>query len=90
VKRLREVCARAVDPGLASHPNYEHAKHLCAWHALGLMRELSDRKITGAKDSAFRVITSLLYEGVSGQPDADLKRACDSVLSNLNLRSGTD
>jgi hypothetical protein len=90
LKRLRKVCARAVDPGFASHPNYDHAKHLCAWHALGLMRELSDRKITGTKDSAFRVVTGLLYEAVSAQPDADLKRACDSVLQNVNLRSGTD
>ena len=84
LKRLREVCARAVDPGFASHPNYDHAKHLCAWLALGLMRELSDRKITGTKDSAFRVVTGLLYEAVSGQPDADLKRACDSVLQDVD------
>ena len=62
----------------------------CAWHALGLMGELSDRKIKGTKDSAFRVVTGLLYEAVSGQPDADLKRACDSVLQNVDLRSGTD
>ena len=68
LKRLREVSARAVDPGFATHPNYDHAKHLCAWHALGLMRELSDGKITGTKDSAFRVVTGLLYESVSGQP----------------------
>jgi hypothetical protein len=90
LKRLRKVCAHAVDPGFATHPNYEHAKHLCAWHALGLMRELSDRKITGTKDSAFRVVTGLLYEAVSGRPDADLKRACDSVLQDVNLPSGTD
>ena len=90
LKRLRKVCARAVDPGFGSHPNYDHAKHLCAWHALGLMRELSDRKITGTKDSAFRVVTGLLYEAVSGQPDADLKRACNSVLQDVDQRSGTD
>jgi hypothetical protein len=90
LKRLRKVCARAVDPGFGSHPNYDHAKHLCAWVSLGLMRELSDGKITGTKDSAFRVLTGLLYEAVSGQPDADLKRACDTVLSNLSLQSGTD
>ena len=90
LKRLREVCAHAVDPGFAAHPNYDHAKHLCAWHALGLMRELSDGKITGTKDSAFRAVTGLLYEAVSGQPDADLKRACDSVLQNVEIRSGTD
>jgi len=90
LKRLRNVCARAVDPGFATHPNYDHAKHLCAWQALGLMRELSDRKITGTKDSAFRVVTGLLYEAVSGQPDADLKRACDSVLQDVDQPSGTD
>ncbi len=90
LKRLRNVCARAVDPGFATYPNYDHAKHLCAWHALGLMRELSDRKITGTKDLAFRVVTGLLYEAVSGQPDADLKRACDSALQNVDIRSGTD
>jgi hypothetical protein len=54
------------------------------------MRELSDRKIKGTKDSAFRVVTGLLYEAVSGQPDADLKRACDSVLQNVIFPSGTD
>jgi hypothetical protein len=90
LKRLREVCAHAVDPGFATHPNYDHAKHLCAWNALGLMRELSDGKITGTKDSTFRVVTGLLYEAVSGRPDADLKRACDSVLQDVNLPSGTD
>jgi hypothetical protein len=90
LKRLREVCARAIDPGVGSHPNYEHTKHLCAWHALGLLRELSDGKITGTKDSAFRAVTGLLYEAVSGQPNVDLKRACDSVLQNMILGSGTD
>jgi hypothetical protein len=90
LKRLRKVCAHAVDPGFATHPNYDHAKHLCAFRALGLMRELSDGKITGTKDSAFRVVTGLLYEAVSGQQDADLKRACDSVLQNVDIRSGTD
>src|SRR5271169_642767 len=37
LKRLREVCANAVDPGFGYHPNYDHAKHLCARLALGLM-----------------------------------------------------
>jgi hypothetical protein len=54
------------------------------------MQDLTDGRITGTKDSAFRVVTGLLYEAVSGQPDADLKRACDSVLQNVDLRSGTD
>jgi hypothetical protein len=90
LKRLREVCASAVDPGFGSRPNYDHTKNLSAWFALGLMRELSEARITGTKDSAFRVIVGLLYEAVAGQPDADLKRACDSVLQIVNLQSGTD
>jgi hypothetical protein len=83
LKRLRKVCTRAIENGFGSHPNYDHAKHTCAWFAHGLMQGLSDRRITGTKDDAFRAITSLLYESVSGQWDADLKRACDTVLHNI-------
>lgn len=82
LRRLRQVCARAINPGFGLHPNVNHAKSLCPWFALGLMRELSNAKITGTKDAAFRVISGLLYEAVSGEPDADLKRACDEVLRN--------
>ena len=34
LKRLRNVCARAVDPGFATHPNYGHAKHLTGLQSL--------------------------------------------------------
>ena len=91
LKRLRKVCARAVDPGFGSHPNYDHAKHLCAWFAYGLMEGLSDRKITGTEDAAFQAIASLLYEAISGQRSASLKRACDSVLRDTrDPKLGTD
>jgi hypothetical protein len=90
LKRLRKVCARAVDPGFGFHPNYDHAKHLCAWLAYVLMRDLSDGKISGTKDAAFRVIASLLSEALTGKPDADLKRAVDYVLRNQNPLEGTD
>jgi hypothetical protein len=78
LKEMRRSCARAGDLGL--HPNYDNVKHMCAWGAHGLMVELSGAKIRGTTDSAFRAITSLLYKAISGQQDADLKRACDSVL----------
>lgn len=91
LKRLRKVCARAVAPGFGSHPNYDRAKRTCAWFARGLIRGLSDRKITGTKDGAFRTIAGLLYEAISGQHDADLKRACDSVLRDVRgPESGTE
>src|SRR5262249_18749759 len=73
LERLRKICARK--PG--TNQNYDHAKHLSARFAYALMEELSDGKITGTADQPLRNITSLLYEAVSGQQNADLKRACD-------------
>jgi len=91
LKRLRKVCADAINPGFGFHPNYDHVKYHCAWIAQVLIRELSGGKISGTKDGAFWTITSLLYEAVSGQKDAALKRACDSVLRNIRGRElGTD
>jgi hypothetical protein len=74
--RLRKICARK--PG--THQNYDHAKHLCARFAYGLMQGQSDREITGTADQSFRNIASLMYEAVSGRQNADLKRACDELL----------
>jgi hypothetical protein len=85
LKRLREVCARGVGSGFGYHPNYDPTKHFCAFWAYGLVKGYSDRAITGTEDDAFRFITSLLYEAVSGEAGADLKRACDSCLA----RSGS-
>jgi hypothetical protein len=76
LKRLRELCARYI--GL--HPNYDLAKHLSAEFAYGLMQQISEGEISGTEDKAFRTITTLLYEAVSGEQDADLKRACDVVI----------
>jgi hypothetical protein len=86
LKRKREVCSRAINNGLGYHPNYDPTKRLCAQFARSLMENLSRRAITGTKDSAFRAITSLLYEAISGKRDADLKRACDAELRET--RSG--
>jgi hypothetical protein len=80
LKRMREVCSRAINNGLGYHPNYDPTKRFCAQFARGLMENLSRRTITGTKDSAFRAIASLLYEAVTGKRDADLKRACDAWL----------
>ena len=78
LKRLRDVCAR--DYG--DHPNYDRAKRETASWSYDLMQGHSDRKITGTENQAFRTITGLLYEILSGQQDADLKRACDTELRN--------
>ena len=39
------------------------------------MQGLSEKKITGTEGGRFRTIANLLYEAISGLPDADLKRA---------------
>jgi hypothetical protein len=33
LKRIRQECARAGDTGFDRHPNYDNAKHMCAWGA---------------------------------------------------------
>lgn len=83
LNRLRKICARAIDPGFWPHPNFDHAKHLCACFAHGLMQGLSKRELTGTEHDAFQTIASLLYESISGQLNASLKRACDSVLRGI-------
>lgn len=80
LRRRRRICAHFIDPKSGHHPNYDVVKHMCAGRAFGLMEMLSDKKITSAKDSAFRAIASLLYEAVSGKRGVDLKRACDDEL----------
>ena len=86
LKRLRKVCALAVHPQFGSPANYDHAKHLSARSAHSLMQKLSKTKPSGTKDKAFRAIASLLYEGVSGIRNADLKRACASALHDNRSR----
>jgi hypothetical protein len=84
--RLRKVCADAIDPGFGFHPNYDIIKYHCARSAHYLMRDLSDKKISGTNDGAFWNIASLLYEAVSGQKNVTLKRACDSALRDIRSR----
>jgi hypothetical protein len=56
------------------------------------MKNHSAAKITGTQHGPFRTVTSLLYEAVSGRPNADLKRACDDVIRAYkgNQSTGTD
>jgi hypothetical protein len=83
LKRLREVCARAVKVGYGYDSNYDRVKHFCAGFAQALVRGLSAKPVTGTMDGPFRAIASLLYEAVSGRRHVDLKRACDSQLREI-------
>jgi hypothetical protein len=91
LNRLHALCSRFIDQEFGPHTNYDHAKHMSAKFAFLLMKGLSDRKITGTENGRFRTITNLLYEAITGEPDADLKRACDSVLAEIrDTQLGTD
>ena len=83
--RLHDLCAYFIDPNFGHHSNYDHAKHMSARLAFVLMLGLSDVKITSTEAGAFRTITNLLYEAISGEPYADLKRACDNTLDQMDI-----
>jgi hypothetical protein len=61
-------------------PKLNLTKGLCAQQAYSLMHELSKGSIVGTFESSFLRIATLLFEIVSGEPDASLKRACDTEL----------
>jgi hypothetical protein len=86
--RLRKVCTTTT-LSFGIHPNFDVAKDQSARWAYDVMETCSDRKITGTENQAFRIIASLLHEVVSGQQDADLKRACDAILRRRRRRRRT-
>jgi len=70
-------------------PQFGRLKWFSADCARILIVEFSSRPPSGTVDSPLRTIASLIYEYLTGCPDADLKRACDSVLKKWN-RKGSD
>jgi hypothetical protein len=60
--------------------NADIRKNFCAFFAYGMMSALSKNKPTGTADGRLRTISSLLYQAITGQPEVDLKRACDLTL----------
>jgi hypothetical protein len=55
----------------------DHLKRACFIGAVNWMQKYSCRAITGTDDSTVQVIAARLYEAVTGEPDATMKRACD-------------
>lgn len=66
-------------------PKQNLTKGLCAQQAYGMMHELSKGNIVGTIESSFLRIATLLFEIVSGEPDASLKRACDAELKKRRV-----
>jgi hypothetical protein len=62
-------------------PRHDQAKRICAELAIILMHDFSTKLPTsGTAKSPYRVIASLIFETVTGQHGADLRRPCETVL----------
>jgi hypothetical protein len=85
LERLRLDCADQKAPPGSSGPERDRVKVGCATFARNLMLAFSRRRVTGTAEGAYRVITSLLFEALTGEGDVDLKRACDRVLNDVRL-----
>jgi hypothetical protein len=80
IKQMRAACRTRMllrpKGGRAAHC----MKRSCAGSALHLMQRFSRRPIAGSAETAFPVITALLFEAVTGEQEASCKRACDHIL----------
>jgi len=80
LRRLCIECEELVRSPVGFHPNKDVAKRNAAWCALQLMRDFSKSTPNGTAEAPFRTISSLIYQALSGNREADLKRACDEVI----------
>jgi hypothetical protein len=79
LEALRGVCDEARKMS-DNDPRIEYEKRDCAYLAFQSMNHYSTQEITGTSTGPFLSIASLLYEAVTGEQDANMKRACDAVL----------
>jgi hypothetical protein len=60
---------------------FSRPKTLCAFEAREIILALSPTtKLTKGDSSKFYLIASLLWEAATGEPDEDMKRACDDCI----------
>ena len=78
--QMRQVCRVAVLFRPKRGRGSDRMKRSCAGNAFHMMQTFSRRPIAGSAESPFWVITQLLFEAVTGEKEANCKRACDSIL----------
>jgi hypothetical protein len=64
--------------GLSGH--VDRTKPHCAKIAYDLMVNYSHCRPSGTRDAKFQTIAALLFEAMTGEQNADLKRACDNEM----------
>jgi hypothetical protein len=78
--QMREVCRVYMLFRPKRGRSSDAMKRSCASSAFYLMQTFSRRPIAGSAESPFWVITQLLFEAVTGEKEANCKRACDYIL----------
>jgi hypothetical protein len=80
IKQMRAACRAQMLLRPKGGRAVDRMKRSCAGSALCLMQRFSRRPIAGSAETAFPVITALLFEAVTGEQEASCKRACDHIL----------
>jgi hypothetical protein len=80
IKGMREALLRQIQSRPKGGQQTDHVKVACAIGAFHSMLKYSRRKIQGTDGSPFPTITARLYEAVTGERDANVQRACYTVL----------
>jgi hypothetical protein len=80
IGRMREACRIQMLFRPKGGRGTSAMKRGCAGSALHLMQFFSRCPISGSAETAFPVITALLYEAATGEREASCKRACDHIL----------
>jgi hypothetical protein len=77
---VKRICVQAE----VNQPGNDPVRIWCARIAFTLLNSFSNETpSSGSADSRYRVITSLLYEILTGEQGRDLKRACDEHLKAM-------
>jgi hypothetical protein len=76
---IREACRRQMLFRPKGGREIDQMKRDSA-NAVFYLMEKAHRPISGSAETTFPVVTMLLFEAVTGKPEANVKRACEYVL----------
>ena len=81
IDTLRARCEWIIRAGIGEHGHVDHMQRTAAIAAADLCRKASKPLHWASPVSSFRIVASLMFEAMTGQPNAELQRACEFVAS---------
>jgi hypothetical protein len=87
--RLRIKCEELVHSPSGFHPNKDIAKGMPRGVPFSLCATSRRTPPNGTAEAPFRAISSLIYQALSENCEADLKRACDEVIRWERFRASS-